>query len=222
MTRRTTLRNGGAERHLDSHDDTTTRALDAARQALAEAARAAAAVAARPAGLEEALELLLRSPGRVLVTGLGKSGLIAAKLAATFASTGTPAHFIHAADALHGDAGMAMPGDVVIALSKSGETFEVVAFARMVQARGIPVISLTGCTGESSLCRIADVVLDGAVEHEADPWDLVPTTSTTVALMLGDALAVGLMAARQFGPDDFWNYHPGGALGFRLASDPDE
>lgn len=202
-------------REAASRAEAFERGIAAARDVLAHEAKAAADVSERPCGLQEALRLLLDAPGRLVVTGLGKSGLIAAKLAATFASTGTPAQFVHAADALHGDSGMVRPGDVVLALSKSGETAEVLSFVHLVRARGVPVISLTGCSGGSSLCRLADVVLDAAVDREADPFDLVPSTSTTVSLMLGDALAIGLMAARNFGPADFLVHHPGGSLGLR-------
>jgi arabinose-5-phosphate isomerase len=192
--------------------------VTAAQGLLRLSAEAVTAVAARDNNLRQALELVLSRPGRVIVTGLGKSGLIAAKLAATLASTGTPALFVHAADALHGDSGMVTADDVVLALSKSGETAEVVAFAHMVRQRGVPVISLTSCGGGSGLCRLADVVLDAAVGREGDPWDIVPTTTTTVSLVLGDALAVGLMAARVFGPDDFKLHHPGGTLGKQLGT----
>jgi arabinose-5-phosphate isomerase len=193
--------------------------VGAARELIA--ATVAAATALRDAGIEaigEAIKLVLERNGRVIVTGLGKSGLIGAKMAATLASTGTPANFVHAADALHGDSGMVRPDDVLLALSKSGETAEVVAFARMAAARDVPVISLTGCRGGSPLCEIATVRLDAFVEREADRWDLVPTASTTVSLIVGDALAVGLMAARGFGPDEFREFHPGGSLGRRLGS----
>lgn len=190
----------------------------AACQALAHAAAAVARLAeSPPPALHDAIDLVLRAPGRLIVTGLGKSGHVAAKLAATFASTGTPAFFVHAAEALHGDAGMVASGDTVLALSNSGETAEVVAFVELVKRRGVGVIALTGCGGGSALCRLADVALDGAVPQEADPYDLVPSASTTVAVVLGDAVAIGLMAARGFGPDDFSAHHPGGALGQRLA-----
>ncbi len=171
-------------------------------------------------GLRAATDLILaRSAGggHLVVTGLGKSGLVGAKIAATFASTGTVAHFVHGADALHGDAGMVADGDVVIAISNSGTTSEVVAFAELVVARGVPVVSLTGCGGGSPLARLAAVALDAAVDHECDPDDLAPTASTSVCLALGDALAVALMVARGFGPDDFARFHPGGALGRRLG-----
>ncbi len=157
--------------------------------------------------------------GHVVVTGLGKSGLIGAKLAATLASTGTVAHFVHGADALHGDAGMVTPDDVVLALSNSGRTSEVVAFAELVRARGVPVVALTGCGGDSPLAALAEVTLDARVPAECDPYDLVPTASTSVCLALGDALAVTLMVARGFGPEDFGRFHPGGSLGSRLGGE---
>jgi arabinose-5-phosphate isomerase len=152
----------------------------------------------------------------VVVTGLGKSGLVGAKLAATLASTGTPAFFVHAADALHGDAGMVGPEDLLLAISKSGSTAEVVRFAEVVGARGVEVVAMTGCGGSSELCKVATATVDIGVTSEADPFDLVPTSSTTVTLAVGDALAVALMVARGFGPTDFHQHHPGGALGARL------
>jgi arabinose-5-phosphate isomerase len=181
-----------------------------------ECARAVTSAARRCDGLEPALTLILEAGGRLVVTGLGKSGLVGSKLAATFASTGTPSLFVHAADALHGDAGMVVEGDVLLALSKSGETDEVVQFARMVKGRGASVIAMTGCRGSSSLCALADVVLDASVDRESDPFDLVPSASTTVCVALGDALAIALMVARGFGPEDFLVHHPGGSLGDRL------
>lgn len=172
----------------------------------------------RFAGARPVLDLLLATEGRVVVTGLGKSGLVGAKLAATLSSTGTSAIFVHAADALHGDAGAVRPGDTVIAISNSGETDEVCRFVELVKERGVPVVTLTGCGGGSSLCRLADAHLDIAVEREADPYDLVPSVSTAVTAVMGDALAIALMVARGFGPDDFHRHHPGGALGRRLLN----
>ena len=194
-------------------------ALDAGRQALEQCASGLAQAATHFDDAAEAIELIHDATGRLVVTGLGKSGLVAAKLAATFASTGTPAQFIHSADALHGDAGMVVQGDVLLALSKSGETAEVVQFARMVKARGVPVIAMTGCDGGSSLCSIADARLAATVEREADPFDLVPTASTTVFAAVGDAVAIALMVRRGFGPEDFLVHHPGGSLGNRLRAD---
>ncbi len=174
--------------------------------------------------LAEATRLVLercddQHHGHLLVTGLGKSGLIGSKLAATFASTGTVSHFVHAADALHGDAGMVSPRDVLLAISNSGATPEVVTFAGMVAQRGVPIVALTGCDGTSPLAELADVVLDAGVDRECDPDDLAPTASTSVCLALGDALAVALLVARGFEPDDFARFHPGGALGARLTEE---
>ena len=193
------------------------KAVAAGADAIERAAASVAGLTARVDALRPAAELVLGCNGRVVVTGLGKSGLIGAKLAATLASTGTTAFFVHAADALHGDAGAVATGDVVLAISNSGETAEVLAFAELIKARGIAVIAMTGCGGGSSLCRSADVVLDIGVDREADPYDLVPTASTTAAAAMGDALAITLMVARGFGPDDFKEHHPGGALGRRLS-----
>jgi arabinose-5-phosphate isomerase len=166
-----------------------------------------------------AINLLLDAKGRVVVTGLGKSGLVGAKLAATLASTGTTAHFVHAADALHGDAGNVQPGDVLIAISNSGETDEVSRVAELAKERSVPVIALTGCDGASSLCKLSDVRLDIGVEREGDPYDLVPSASTAATAVMGDALAIAVMVARGFGPEDFHRHHPGGSLGKRLEGD---
>jgi arabinose-5-phosphate isomerase len=193
-------------------------AVAVATSVLEESARAVTRVCAQPGELDRALEILLATRGRVVFTGLGKSGLIAGKLAATFASTGTPAQFVHAADAFHGDAGMVVGDDVLVALSKSGTTVEVVEFARLIKGRGIPVLAITGCGGSSALCALADASLDAYVERECDPWDLVPSASTTVSLVVGDALAIALMVARGFGPDQFHAHHQGGALGARLGA----
>jgi arabinose-5-phosphate isomerase len=177
-----------------------------------------AAAGARFDQVAPALELLLGASGRVVVTGLGKSGLVGAKLAATLASTGTPTFFVHAADALHGDAGMVAAADTLLAISKSGETGEVVAFAELVKRRGTAVVAMTGCGGTSRLHRLADAEIDIAVRSEADPWDMVPTASTAVTAVIGDALAVALMVARGFGPTDFSVHHPAGTLGARLRT----
>lgn len=192
-------------------------ALSAGQEALEHVVREVAAAAGRFLGLAPVLELLLTTRGRVVVTGLGKSGLVGSKLAATLASTGTPAFFVHAADAMHGDAGMVAEDDVLLAISKSGETAEVVRFAHMVRNRGVTVIAVTGCGGRSSLCQSAHAVVDIGVASEADPWNLVPSSSTTVTAVLGDALAIALMVARSFGPEQFHVHHPGGSLGKRLA-----
>ena len=191
--------------------------MSAGEEAIEHAVAAAQRLPERFAAARPAVELLLDATGRVVVTGLGKSGLVGAKLAATLASTGTSAQFVHAADALHGDAGAVRIGDVLIAISNSGETDEVACFAQLVKERGVPVIALTGCDGSSSLCKLADVRLDVGVDREADPYDLVPSASTVATAVVGDALAVAVMVARGFGPDDFHQHHPAGALGRRLV-----
>ncbi len=194
-------------------------ALVAADRAMAVESEAIAATrqAVRPA-LAEALRLLSRTRGRVVVSGLGKSGHIGSKIAATLASTGTPAFFVHSAEALHGDSGMVTPEDVTILISYSGETAEVCHFARMVLARGVPVIAMTG-RPESTLATLAQVHLSIHVEREADPLGLAPTASTASTLALGDALAAGLMTLKGFGSDEFATFHPGGALGRQLLGD---
>ena len=200
---------------------TSAEALEAGRAALDHVVREVQVAAERFDAVLPALERLLAVRGRVVVTGLGKSGLVGAKLAATLASTGTPAFFVHAADALHGDAGMVGPDDLLLAISKSGGTAEVVRFAEVVGARGVEVVAMTGCGGSSALSKVATATVDIGVTCEADPFDLVPTTSTSVTLAVGDALAVALMVARGFGPSDFHQHHPGGALGARLEHEAD-
>jgi arabinose-5-phosphate isomerase len=164
-----------------------------------------------------AVDLILRCPGRVVVSGIGKSGHIARKIASTLASTGTPAFFVHPAEALHGDLGMIARDDILLALSNSGETAELLAIVPVVKRRGARLIALTGNTN-SSLARHADAHLDAAVDAEADAHGLAPTTSTTAALALGDALALSLLDARGFSAEDFAQSHPGGALGRRLLT----
>ncbi len=164
---------------------------------------------------ERACDLLLTCRGRVVVTGMGKSGHIATKIAATLASTGTPALFVHPAEASHGDMGMITAGDVVIALSNSGTTAEIVTLLPLLKRLGIPLISLTGNT-ESVLATTAEVTLDVSVAQEACPLGLAPTSSTTAALVMGDALAIALLEARGFTAEDFAFSHPGGALGRKL------
>ncbi|MEO8431255.1 MAG: KpsF/GutQ family sugar-phosphate isomerase [Acidobacteriota bacterium] len=156
-----------------------------------------------------------QSKGRICVSGLGKSGIVGQKIAATLASTGTPAYFLHAAEASHGDLGMLMTGDVVFALSHSGETPEIVRLLEFARARGLRTISLTG-TPDSSVSRGADVALTVTVSREACPLNLAPTASTTAMLALGDALAMALAEERGFGPEDFAALHPGGNLGRRF------
>ena len=163
----------------------------------------------------EAVRLILNSKGRVVVTGMGKSGLIGKKIAATFASTGTPALFLHPAEGIHGDLGMVTRGDTVIALSNSGETEEVSRMLPSFKRLGIKIIALTGNV-ESTLAKNSDVVLDVGVKEEACPLGLAPTASTTATLAMGDALAVALLDQRGFKEEDFACFHPGGTLGKKL------
>ena len=164
---------------------------------------------------------MLNCEGRVVVLGMGKSGHIGNKIAATLASTGTPAFFVHPGEASHGDLGMITPDDVVIALSNSGETDEIVTLLPVIKRLRVPLISLTG-NPASTLAQAADVNIDVSVEEEACPMGLAPTSSTTAALAMGDALAIALLEARGFGPDDFALSHPGGALGRRLLLHVDD
>ncbi len=164
---------------------------------------------------ERACQLMLASEGRVVVTGMGKSGHIARKIAATLASTGTPAMFVHPGEASHGDLGMITEKDVVLFLSNSGTTEELVTLLPVLKRKGVPLISMTG-EPESTLAKAADVSLDAGVSEEACPLGLAPTSSTTVALVLGDALAMALLEARGFTREDFAVSHPGGRLGRRL------
>ena len=164
---------------------------------------------------ERAVQLLLDCRGRVIVTGMGKSGIICRKIAATLASTGTPAFFLHPAEAIHGDLGVLQPDDVIVALSYSGETDELLRLLETIKRLGAHLIAVTGDC-RSTLARSADVALDCRVSEEACPLNLVPTASTTAALALGDALAMTLLAAKGFRQEDFANLHPGGKLGKRL------
>ena len=163
----------------------------------------------------EACRLVLDCDGHLIVTGMGKSGHIGHKLAATLASTGTPAFFVHPAEASHGDLGMIRSGDLIVALSNSGETAEVVALLPVIKRLGVRLIAMTG-SPESSLARHADVHLDTSVDREACPLGLAPTASTSAQLALGDALAIALLEARGFTTEDFARSHPGGTLGKRL------
>ncbi len=167
------------------------------------------------ANFEKAVELLASCKGRVVLTGMGKSGIICRKIAATFSSTGQPALFLHPAEAIHGDLGMVVPGDVVISISNSGETAELLRLLEMLKRLGISLIALTG-RNQSTLARYSDVVLDVSVAQEACPLNLVPTASTTAALAMGDALAMCLMVQRGFKEEDFARLHPGGKLGMKL------
>jgi len=191
-------------------------------QALAIEAEALLALQARIAGpmadaFVRAVDLMLACRGRVVVMGMGKSGHVGRKIAATLASTGTPAMFVHPAEASHGDLGMIKSVDLVLAISNSGEVDELTVLLPVVKRQGVPLIAMTG-RPESSLARHADIVLDSGVEKEACPLNLAPTASTTAQMALGDALAVALLDARGFGTEDFARSHPGGALGRKLLT----
>ena len=162
-----------------------------------------------------AVELIAASPGRVIVAGVGKTGIIARKIAATLTSTGTPAIFLHPVESVHGDLGLVGANDVAIMVSKSGATQELLVLLQELKRLGVSVISLTGAP-DSQLARFSDIVLDSSVREEACPHDLAPTTSTTVALALGDALAVALLEHKGFRREDFARLHPGGSLGRQL------
>jgi arabinose-5-phosphate isomerase len=193
-------------------------ALEMARAVLEIEARAISDLIARlDRGFEQAIELILKRRGRVVVGGIGKSGHIARKIASTLASTGTPAYFVHPAEASHGDLGMITRDDVFIALSNSGESAELLAIVPLLKRQGAKLIALTG-NPQSSLAQEADVHLYAGAEKEACPLNLAPTASTTAALALGDALAVALMQAKGFTRDEFALSHPGGTLGRRLLT----
>ncbi len=194
------------------------RLLGRARAVLRTEADAVAALAERvDERFAEACRVILSCRGRVVVSGMGKSGHVARKVAATFASTGTPSFFVHPAEASHGDLGMITRDDVFVALSNSGSTDELVTIVPIVKRQGARLIAITG-NDASPLARAADVHLNAHVDREACPMNLAPTASTTAALALGDALAVALLDARGFGPDDFARSHPGGLLGRRLLT----
>jgi arabinose-5-phosphate isomerase len=170
---------------------------------------------------EAACELLLACKGRVVVTGMGKSGHIGKKIAATLSSTGTPSFFMHPGEAMHGDLGMITPQDTVLAISNSGNTQEILTLLPLLKRLQVPLITLTG-KAESTLAKAADVNLDVSIHQEACPLGLAPTTSTTVSLVMGDALAVALLQTRGFSAEDFALSHPGGALGKKLLLRIDE
>ncbi|UKT65654.1 KpsF/GutQ family sugar-phosphate isomerase [Pedobacter mucosus] len=167
------------------------------------------------ADFENAVSSILRCNGRVIVTGIGKSAIIAQKIVATFNSTGTPSIFMHAADAIHGDLGMIQPNDIVICLSKSGNTAEIKVLTPLLKAAGNQLIGMVGEL-KSYLAEHADLVLNTSVEKEACPYNLAPTTSTTAQLAMGDALAICLLECRDFNESDFARFHPGGSLGKKL------
>jgi arabinose-5-phosphate isomerase len=194
------------------------RAVDIARKALLIEARALQDLAPRLGDeLARAVQAMLNCSGRVAVMGMGKSGHVGRKIVATLASTGTPALFVHPAEASHGDLGMVAPNDVVLALSNSGESDELNVVLPVLKRLGVTIVAMTG-KAESSLARHADIVLDSAVAEEACPLNLAPTASTTAQMALGDALAVALLDARGFKAEDFARSHPGGALGRKLLT----
>lgn len=195
---------------------TNPRDLEVARSVLhTEAAGLHALAASLTAGFAKAVDLLAGAAGRVVASGMGKSGLVARKIAATFASTGTPALFVHPAEASHGDLGMIVPGDAVLALSNSGETAELADLVTHSRRFGLPLVAITA-RSDSTLARAADVALTLPAAAEACPMGLAPTTSTTMQMALGDAIAVALLTRRGFTAADFHQIHPGGRLGTRL------
>ena len=200
----------------DFTDEDRRKALDRARDTLTNEAEAILKLIDRlDSSFAHAVEMVLSCPGRLVVTGMGKSGAVARKLAGTFSSTGTPSLFLHPAEGIHGDLGMVTGQDVVLAVSNSGETDELVKILPAIARIGAGMIAMVG-RAESTLAGYAQVVLDVSVDCEACPLDLAPTTSTTAALALGDALALAVMEARRFTKADYALFHPGGALGRRL------
>jgi arabinose-5-phosphate isomerase len=202
--------------------DPRSQTVGRGRQVLEQEAAAVSALARRLDGrFADAVSLLASRRGRLVVSGVGKSGVIARKIAATLTSTGTASTFLHPVDSLHGDLGIIGREDAAIVISKSGESQELMALVDHLKRFGVPVVAMTGNLA-STLARAADVALDAAVDAEACPFDLAPTTSTTVALALGDALAVAVLEAKGFRAEDFAKLHPGGALGRRLLLTVDE
>ncbi|MFI7839825.1 SIS domain-containing protein [Pseudomonas asiatica] len=192
--------------------------LSIAKEALIAQAQAVTQLADRIDGeFQSAVELILGCKGRTVVCGMGKSGLIGQKMVATFASTGTPSFFLHPAEAFHGDLGMLKPIDVLILISYSGETEELIKLIPSLKSFGNKIIAMTG-NGKSTLAKHADIWLDISVEREVCPNNLAPTTSTLATMAMGDALAVALIEAIQFKPMDFARYHPGGSLGRKLLT----
>lgn len=203
-------------RHRFPHMSQSSELIQSAQRTLRLELEAVEGLMARiDANFVKACELILASKGRVVVVGMGKSGHIGNKIAATLASTGTPAFFVHPAEASHGDMGMITRDDVILALSNSGSTAEIVTLLPLIKRLGIQLISLTG-NPDSPLAQAAEVNLDARVAQEACPLNLAPTSSTTASLVLGDALAIALLEARGFTAEDFAFSHPGGALGRRL------
>ncbi|MBV6440630.1 MAG: KpsF/GutQ family sugar-phosphate isomerase [Haliscomenobacteraceae bacterium CHB4] len=196
----------------------TQKILDIARQTIrieAETLLALAESLDDTTDFQACVEAIAASPGRLVITGIGKSAIVGQKITATLNSTGTPALYLHAADAIHGDLGMIRPYDLVLCISKSGETSEIKVLVPLVKNFGNPIIAMTA-NRQSTLARQADFVLWTPVEQEADPNNLAPTASTTAQMALGDALAVALLAYKGFSPGDFAKFHPGGALGKQL------
>ena len=205
--------------HLNSVSQTLARrAIALAHETLEiEAAAILSAKARIGEPFAQAVSKMLATTGRVVVMGMGKSGHVGRKIAATLASTGTPAMFVHPAEASHGDLGMVTATDLVLALSNSGESQEIIAIMPMLKRLGVPLVAMTG-NAESNMAQHADIWLDSSVDKEACPLNLAPTASTTVQLALGDSLAVALLDARGFHADDFARSHPGGALGRKLLT----
>ena len=196
----------------------TSFVVEQARNVFREQAQAIEALADRvDTNFAEAVEVLLTTASKVVILGVGKSGLIGRKIAATLASTGTPSFFVQAGEAYHGDLGMISQGDTVLLISQSGETDEVIRLMPHLRRLGVPMIGLTGCL-DSTLAAGVDVTLDVSVEREACPNNLAPTNSTLAALAMGDALAVALIHCRSFGPSQFAQFHPGGSLGKQLLT----
>ena len=192
--------------------------IQKAKEVIRVEADAIAALSSRIDGnFVDAVELVFECKGRVIVTGVGKSGLVARKIAATLASTGTSAFFIHAAEGLHGDLGVVREEDVILIVTKSGETSEISALIPQLRNIGVKLITITG-TLDTSLTRVSDIVLDASVKEEACPHDLAPTASSTAAMVMGDALAVALLERRGFTMEDFASIHPGGNLGKKLLT----
>ena len=192
--------------------------IQKAKEVIRVEADAVAALSSRIDGtFVDAVELVFECKGRVIVTGVGKSGLVARKIAATLASTGTSAFFIHAAEGLHGDLGVVREEDVILIVTKSGETSEISALIPQLRNIGVKLITITG-TLDTSLTRVSDIVLDASVKEEACPHDLAPTASSTAAMVMGDALAVALLERRGFTMEDFASIHPGGNLGKKLLT----
>lgn len=203
---------------MQSHETSSLsgRALDIARQVLEIEIQGIRAVLERlDHRFEKCVDMLYSLRGRIIITGVGKSGIIGRKIAATLTSTGSPAIFVHPVDGLHGDVGIVSRDDALIALSNSGETTEITSLAATIKKRGPLLIAITGATS-STLARMADLVLDCRVPREACPLNMAPTASTTATLSLGDALAVSLMVRRGFRKEDFLRHHPAGSLGERL------